>query len=113
MQAIHPAKTAILQPNDGKPAYAYREKERKLMSAVSWCRANAMLLIALLAAGITVAFVPPDKGYLGYYDARTLACLFCVLAVVCALRNMDLFSALSQQLVQLFHTTSHWLAPCC
>ena len=44
------------------------------MSAVSWCRANAMLLIALLAAGITVAFVPPDKGYLGYYDARTLAC---------------------------------------
>ena len=75
------------------------------MSAVSWCRANAMLLIALLAAGITVAFVPPDKGYLGYYDARTLACLFCVLAVVCALRNMDLFSALSQQLVQLFHTT--------
>ena len=75
------------------------------MSAVSWCRANAMLLIALLAAGITVAFVPPDKGYLGYYDARTLTCLFCVLAVVCALRNMDLFSALSQQLVQLFHTT--------
>ena len=54
MQGIHLAKTAILQPNDGKPAYAYREKERKLMSAVSWCRANAMLLIALLAAGITV-----------------------------------------------------------
>lgn len=75
------------------------------MPVVSWCRANAMPLIALLAAGITVCFVPPDKGYLGYYDPRTLVCLFCVLAVVCALRNMDLFAALSQRLVQLFHTT--------
>ena len=48
----------------------------------SWCRANAMLVISLLAAIVTAFFVPPDRDYLGYYDLKTLACLFCVLAVV-------------------------------
>ena len=52
-----------------------------------WCRANAMLVISLLAAVVTAFFVPPDRDYLGYYDLKTLACLFCVLAVVGALRD--------------------------
>ena len=48
----------------------------------SWCRANAMLAISLLAAAATAFFVPPDSAYLGYYDLKTLSCLFSVLAVV-------------------------------
>ena len=40
----------------------------------SWCRANAMLVISLLAAVVTAFFVPPDRDYLGYYDLKTLAC---------------------------------------
>ena len=59
----------------------------------SWCRANAMLVISLLAAVVTAFFVPPDRDYLGYYDLKTLACLFCVLAVVGALRDLHIFSA--------------------
>ena len=47
-----------------------------------WCRANAMLAISLLAAVVTAFFVPPDRDYLGYYDLKTLSCLFSVLAVV-------------------------------
>ena len=50
----------------------------------SWCRANAMPVIAVLAAAVTAVFVPPDSAYLGYYDVKTLSCLFCILAVVCA-----------------------------
>ena len=69
----------------------------------SWCRANAMLVISLLAAVVTAFFVPPDRDYLGYYDLKTLACLFCVLAVVGALRDLHIFSALSQRMVHLFH----------
>ena len=68
----------------------------------SWCRANAMLVISLLAAVVTAFFVPPDRDYLGYYDLKTLACLFCVLAVVGALRHI--FSALSQRMVHTFST---------
>ena len=70
----------------------------------SWCRANAMLVISLLAAIVTAFFVPPDRDYLGYYDLKTLACLFCVLAVVGALRDLHIFSALSQRMVHTFST---------
>ena len=69
-----------------------------------WCRANAMLVISLLAAVVTAFFVPPDRDYLGYYDLKTLACLFCVLAVVGALRDLHIFSALSQRMVHTFST---------
>ena len=70
----------------------------------SWCRANAMLVISLVAAIVTAFFVPPDRDYLGYYDLKTLACLFCVLAVVGALRDLHIFSALSQRMVHTFST---------
>ena len=70
----------------------------------SWCRANAMLVISLLAAVVTAFFVPPDRDYLGYYDLKTLTCLFCVLAVVGALRDLHIFSALSQRMVHTFST---------
>ena len=71
---------------------------------VSWCGKNAMLTVALSAAGLTALFVPPDPEYLGYYDIKTLVCLFSVLAVVFALRDAELFSVLSQRLVRTFHT---------
>ena len=57
------------------------------MKVLQWCRANAMPVIAVLAAAVTAVFVPPDSAYLGYYDVKTLSCLFCILAVVCALRG--------------------------
>ena len=50
-----------------------------------WIRSNAVLCIAFAAALITTLIVPPDGQYIGYFDFRTLTCLFCVLAVVCAL----------------------------
>ena len=71
---------------------------------VSWCGKNAMLTVALSVAGLTALFVPPDREYLGYYDIKTLVCLFSVLAVVFALRDAELFSVLSQRLVRTFHT---------
>ena len=75
------------------------------MKLLRWCKANAMPVIAVLAAAVTAVFVPPDVAYLGYYDVKTLSCLLCVLAVVGALRRMGLFPLLAQRLVQVFHTT--------
>lgn len=65
---------------------------------------NAVMCIALVAAAITCFFVPPDKEYLGYFDLRTLTCLFCVLAVVCALRNIRFFYTIAHKIVQIFKT---------
>ena len=73
------------------------------MKVLQWCRANAMPVIAVLAPSPAV-FVPPDSAYLGYYDVKTLSCLFCILAVVCALRGAGLFPLLAQRLVRAFHT---------
>lgn len=70
----------------------------------NWIRKNVVLLIALVAAGITVCFVPPDSVYLSYFDWKTLTCLFCVLAVVCALKNINFFYLLSRKIVEYFKT---------
>lgn len=63
---------------------------------------NIVMTIAMLAAMVTAVFVPPDGAYLGYFDVKTLTCLFCVLAVVCALKNIGFFYILAKQIVQLF-----------
>ncbi len=71
---------------------------------VSFVRKNAVMCIALLAAIITSIIIPVDKEYLGYFDYKTLTCLFCVLAVVCALKNINFFYMLARKVVQLFKT---------
>ena len=63
---------------------------------------NIVMVIAMLAAMITCFIVPPDKAYLDYFDVKTLTCLFCVLAVVCALKNINFFYILAKKLVQVF-----------
>jgi len=72
---------------------------------VSFIKKNAVMFIAMLAALITCMIVPPDKEYLGYFDVKTLTCLFCVLAVVCALKNVNFFYMLAKKIVQVFRTT--------
>ena len=56
----------------------------------------------MLAAAVTCFFVPPDKAYLDYFDVKTLTCLFCVLAVVCALKNINFFYVLAKKLIRIF-----------
>lgn len=63
---------------------------------------NIVMVVALVAALVTMFLVPPDKEYLGYFDFKTLTCLFCVLAVVCALKNVQFFYVLAKKIVQLF-----------
>ena len=66
---------------------------------------NVVMLVALAAALITVFIVPPDQEYLGYFDFKTLTCLFCVLAVVCALKHIQFFYVLAKKIVELFKNT--------
>ena len=71
----------------------------------SFIKTNAVVLIAALAAIITSFIVPPDREYLDYFDFKTLTCLFCVLAVVCALRNIRFFYTLAKAIVRKFKNT--------
>ena len=68
----------------------------------SFVKNNTVFCIAVLAAVITGILVPPDAEYLSYFDFKTLTCLFCVLAVVCALRNIRFFTCLARGIVKRF-----------
>ena len=68
----------------------------------SFVKQNPVMCVALLAAAATACFVPPDREYLSYFDFRTLTCLFCVLAVVCALKNIQFFYLLARKVVERF-----------
>ena len=77
--------------------------EHKVFSCISiFVKKNVVMCIALLAAIITSFIIPIDAQYIDYFDYKTLTCLFCVLAVVCALKNIKFFYILARKVVQLF-----------
>ena len=69
---------------------------------LQFIKKNFVMIVAMLAAMVTMLIVPPDAQYLGYFDLKTLTCLFCVLAVVCALKNINFFYTLARKIIQIF-----------
>ena len=78
------------------------KRQFTMHTASRFLRKNVVMLVALLAAVVTAFIVPPDRAYLDYFDVKTLTCLFCVLAVVCALKNIQFFYILAKKIVQCF-----------
>ena len=72
------------------------------MGIGGFVKKNTVMVIAMIAAAITCFLVPPDAAYLDYFDTKTLTCLFCVLAVVCALKNINFFYMLAKNIVKVF-----------
>ena len=72
---------------------------------LDFAKKNAVVLIAASAAVITSFIIPPDGEYIGYFDFKTLSCLFCVLAVVCALKNIRFFYTVAKAIVRCFKNT--------
>ncbi len=73
-----------------------------LGKVLNFVKKNTVTVIAFCGAIITSIFVPVDRAYAGYFDYKTLTCLFCVLAVVCALKNINFFFMLARKVVRLF-----------
>ena len=73
-----------------------------MQRTLKFIKTNAVMLIAALAAIITSIIVPPDREYLDYFDFKTLSCLFSVLAVVCALRNIRFFYTMAKAIIRKF-----------
>lgn len=80
------------------------EKAAAFNRFLGFAKKNAVMCIALAAATVTGIIIPVDKEYAGYFDFKTLTCLFCVLAVVCALKNINFFYMLAEKVVRLFKT---------
>lgn len=61
---------------------------------------EAVLCIALVLAGISALFVPPDMAYIEYIDFRTLAILFCLMSVMAGLKKAGVFAWVAQGLLK-------------
>ncbi len=64
-----------------------------------------VLTVALGLALVSMLFVPPDGGYMGYIDFRVLALLFCLMLLVKGLQSVGLFDALIRALFGTVHGT--------
>ena len=73
-----------------------------LHRAGEFTRKNTVMIISFFAALTTMLIVPIDSNYVGYFDFKTLTCLFCVLAVVCAFKNINFFYMLARSVVKCF-----------
>lgn len=72
---------------------------------VCFIKKNTVLVIALALAAITSLAVKPDAKYIEYFDFKTLTCLFCTLAVVCALKNIRFFTVTAKKIIQFTGNT--------
>ena len=84
------------------PLFGLFHVRRWLRLLLDFTKENTVMMVALAAAVVTSILVPVDAAYAGYFDFKTLACLFCVLAVVCALKNIRFFYILAKKIVQCF-----------
>jgi len=82
----------------------FDEKSCTMRKIERWIKRNVALSAALVLAVATSFIVLPDKEYVSYFDFKTLTCLFCVLAVVCALKNVNFFYILAKKIVKKFGT---------
>lgn len=108
MDTVHitPSTSVVLVP----PCQASKHSEVISAHGIArslgtFCKKNVVLLVAIFAAAVSCIFVPPDEGYLDYFDWRTLVSLFCMLAVVAALRNIMFFRILARNVIKVFKTT--------
>lgn len=70
------------------------------MSAVfGFLKNEIVLVLSLVLAVGSALIVPPDGAYIGYIDFRTLALLFCLMAVMAGLNRLGVFSRLANALL--------------
>lgn len=91
--------THIMKPSHHRGLHIHTAPVTKFI------KSNIVMFIALLAAVTTAMIVPIDAEYVSYFDFKTLTCLFCVLAVVCALKNIHFFYVLASAIVKKFSNT--------
>lgn len=72
---------------------------------LGFIKKNTVLVIAAVLAFASCFIVKPDAEYLGYFDLKTLTCLFCTLAVICALKNIRFFTIVAKRIVKLAGNT--------
>jgi len=79
------------------------ERKGIFSSILTFAKSQIVLTIATIAMLITCFFIPIDRNYLTYFNWRTLATLFCTLAVVSAFSHIHVFEIISKAIVMKLH----------
>ncbi len=72
-----------------------------MRALVKFIKKEIVLWIALALAVLSMFVVKPDSRYLGYVDFRTLAILFCLMAVVAGFKRQGVFELLAEKLLSV------------
>lgn len=83
----------------GRHTETHHHLHEIVAGSVKFIKKNLVTIIAATLAFATSLIIPPDSEYITYFDFKTLTCLFCTLAVVCALKNIKFFTLLAEKIV--------------
>ena len=72
-----------------------------MKALMKFIKKEIVLWIALALAVLSMFVVKPDSRYLGYVDFRTLAILFCLMAVVAGFKRQGVFELLAEKLLSV------------
>lgn len=89
-------------PNTNPRVQGIKTVSKHLFSII---KSQAVLTISVIAMIITCFFVPIDREYASYFDMKTLAFLFCMLAVIGAFKNIHFFEIAARYIVVKLHNT--------
>ncbi len=79
----------------------FNKKEKTLVQkAVDLFKKDAVLVIALLLAVVSMLFVKPDGEYSSYIDYQTLALLFSLMIIMAKFQRIGLFSFIGVKLLE-------------
>lgn len=68
---------------------------RAVKRTAEWVKRETVLTVALVLAVCSMGAVPPDRGYAGYIDFRTLGILFGLMTVMAGLKEAGVFRAVA------------------
>ncbi len=67
---------------------------------LNFLKSEIVLVISFVLAVVSCFIVTPDKGYIEYIDFKTLALLFCLMAVTSGLGSMGVFRVLAEKMLK-------------
>ena len=82
------------------PAHGVTTMTNKILHII---KNETVLSVAVILAVISAFFVKPDMEYLSYIDFRTLALLFCLMAVMTGFQKTGVFKIMAGRLLKRIH----------
>ena len=79
--------------------YDLRKEPHPMHQIKKFVKTETVLCFFSLLALISLFLVPPDAAYLDYIDFRTLAILFCLMAVMAGFQENGLFAVIAQSIL--------------